>query len=308
MQVANLINSAIANAEKHKGTFTGTARITQSRRKVQNQVDTGEDQNTGFFHKIMAVKQKKETIKYYMIVQLTERWKGCSQEMLASILQVSLTNEQQSMLSQNVTEEEIRKAIFLQSSEKAPGLVGNNAHFFKITWIIVEKDVIVAITIFFQHGEMFPVFNSTAIALVPKSQSLTSILEFRPISCCLVIYKAITRILTNRMHSRDSGVSQETLDLAIAHGVLSHPPKCKKVGSLWIAWIRSYMLKGRSKWEIFIKPSYRWGVNELLKQRSVASRFLMLPTKDRLKSWGMTVDEDCVSWTWMIRKVSSSGQ
>ena len=42
-------------------------------------------------------------------------------------------------------------------------------------------------------------FNSTVIALVPKSQSPNKIKDYRPISCCSIIYKCITRILTTRM-------------------------------------------------------------------------------------------------------------
>ena len=51
---------------------------------------------------------------------------------------------------------------------------------------------------------MFFVFNSTNIALVPKVQSLCTIKDFRPISYCSMVYKCITKILSNRLISHMS--------------------------------------------------------------------------------------------------------
>ncbi|XP_039010000.1 uncharacterized protein LOC120138638 [Hibiscus syriacus] len=46
---------------------------------------------------------------------------------------------------------------------------------------------------------LLPAFNATAIVLVPKSLNACLAKEFRPISCCSVVYKTITRILVNRL-------------------------------------------------------------------------------------------------------------
>ncbi|GKC20252.1 RNA-directed DNA polymerase, eukaryota, reverse transcriptase zinc-binding domain protein, partial [Tanacetum coccineum] len=52
---------------------------------------------------------------------------------------------------------------------------------------------------FFLNGKLPREVNSTLIALIPKVQDSKSVTDFRPIACCNVIYKCISRILTNRI-------------------------------------------------------------------------------------------------------------
>ena len=124
-----------------------------------------------------------------------------------------------------------------------------------------------------------------------------------------------------------------------------------KSGSIWIAWIQEYLLKGRSLWDQEeTQNGGSWAWKKLLKLRSLAQRFIIkqdgremwkfhgnkysaaavwreirpkkekvawhrliwspfvmpkhaiiawmailnrLPTKDRLKSWGLVMEEEC---------------
>ena len=47
-----------------------------------------------------------------------------------------------------------------------------------------------------------------------------------------------------------------------------------KSGSLWIAWIETYVLKGRSIWEVSNTQTSSWNWKKLLQLRNLASRFI----------------------------------
>lgn len=56
-----------------------------------------------------------------------------------------------------------------------------------------------AIAEFFRNGRLLKDLNSTTIVLIPKSIAACRLGEFRPISCCNLVYKVITKIIANRL-------------------------------------------------------------------------------------------------------------
>ncbi|XP_074305757.1 uncharacterized protein LOC141640979 [Silene latifolia] len=110
-----------------------------------------------------------------------------------------LTEELQHMLNQNVTPEEIRKALFSIDKNKSPGPDGYSSGFFKQAWGIIQQDFTRAVADFFRTGKLLKEINSTVIALIPKKENANTVLEYRPISCCNTIYKTISKILPNRL-------------------------------------------------------------------------------------------------------------
>ncbi|GJR84402.1 RNA-directed DNA polymerase, eukaryota, reverse transcriptase zinc-binding domain protein [Tanacetum coccineum] len=98
-----------------------------------------------------------------------------------------------------ITDEEVKHAMFQIDDNKAPGPDGYSASFFKKAWSIVGKDVCLAVKEFFDTGKILRKINSTLIALVPKILTPMKVSDFRPIAFCNVIYKYISKILTDRI-------------------------------------------------------------------------------------------------------------
>jgi len=90
--------------------------------------------------------------------------------------------------------------------DKAPGPDGFTAKFFKKSWEIVGADVVKAVQSFFSSGRLLGQVNATIISLIPKVPHPETPSQFRPISCCNVLYKVITKILANRIKPILSGL------------------------------------------------------------------------------------------------------
>ncbi len=59
--------------------------------------------------------------------------------------------------------------------------------------------MVAAIQSFFESCVLLKEVNATILTLVPKKPNASSMGDFRPIACCNVIYKCITKIISNRM-------------------------------------------------------------------------------------------------------------
>lgn len=139
---------------------------------------------------------EKEIVRFYKNLQ------GTAANNLRDIDRASmrrgpqLNTDDVDHLIREVSDDEIRRAVFGINDSKAPGIDGFNAKFFKVTWHIIKADFTAAVKHFFRDGVLFPPINCTTLTLIPKKSNANTMGDYRPIACCNVIHKIISLILT----------------------------------------------------------------------------------------------------------------
>ncbi|KAJ0935111.1 putative RNA-directed DNA polymerase [Helianthus annuus] len=111
----------------------------------------------------------------------------------------ALDSNAAAFMIRQVTREEVKSAMFSIGENKAPGPDGYTSAFFKNSWEIVGDEVTKAILEFSNNGKLLQQINHTIIALVPKVANPNSVSDYQPISCCNVLYKCISKIITERI-------------------------------------------------------------------------------------------------------------
>ncbi|KAL4369287.1 hypothetical protein GQ457_05G000700 [Hibiscus cannabinus] len=195
------------------------------RQKSRSQSIKEGDQNSAYFFRKVAVRQKKNNVHCLLNShgQKLESYEDISSELidyfsgtlgvkdanvqgvpdslLKEILGCELEDEVREAMLAPVTREDVRVVMFGMNGNKAPGPDGFSAKFFQVAWKIVGADVTQAVLYFFSSCSLPAAFNSTILTLVPKVEVPAHATDFRPIACCSTIYKCITKILTNRLKS-----------------------------------------------------------------------------------------------------------
>ncbi|GJV32713.1 RNA-directed DNA polymerase, eukaryota, reverse transcriptase zinc-binding domain protein [Tanacetum coccineum] len=139
---------------------------------------------------------------------------------LTSIKSLKEEGDEAIDMIREVTNKEIKDAIFDVGDNRAPGPDGYSSLFFKRAWNIIGNDVCAAIKEFFVSGKMLGELNATLITLVPKIQTPSRVSEFRPIACCNVLYKCISKILTNRIKNALEKLVQDNQSAFIPRRVI----------------------------------------------------------------------------------------
>lgn len=180
------------------------------------------DDNTHYFHNVMKERRGRNRIVQLedendnnvdqyedierVVVNFYKRLLGSREELIAIdprvVARGPIVNREDALeLIREVTKEEVDKAMFSIQDEKAPGIDGYNAKFFKVHWDILKEEIYFAIFEFFKKGVSLSSWNCTLVTLIPKVSHATKVKDFRPISCCSVLYKIIAKILASRLQN-----------------------------------------------------------------------------------------------------------
>lgn len=178
------------------------------------------DRNTRFFHDLVKRNATRNTITSVKLQngQRTKTWAETTDQFVqfySDLYGVDidcrpvefdifswgpiLTSDVHAALTKDITCSEIKEAIFDIGDDKAPGPDGFTSCFFKKSWDVVGPLVCDAVLEFFKHGKILKQLNHTIISLIPKTSHDPTVSDYRPISCCSVIYKVITKILASRL-------------------------------------------------------------------------------------------------------------
>uniref|UniRef100_A0A803NSB0 Reverse transcriptase domain-containing protein n=1 Tax=Cannabis sativa TaxID=3483 RepID=A0A803NSB0_CANSA len=176
------------------------------------------DQNTKYFHR--AAINRKSFNKISKLKDSSGNWKDwengladvvvdyfsslfiatkLGSDMVIQCIQRRVTTQINEELHQPILAEEVRKAVFSMHPDKSPGPDGMTPAFYQKCWDIIQLDIVNVVQDFFTTGEFGSACGDANVVLIPKKKVPESMVDLRPIALCNVLYKIITKVMTNRM-------------------------------------------------------------------------------------------------------------
>ncbi|CAB4314237.1 unnamed protein product [Prunus armeniaca] len=114
-------------------------------------------------------------------------------------VRATVTSQDNMSLSKPVLEDEVLVVVKQLDPIKSPGPNGFTGSFYQKFWSTIGGDILRLVQSFFHYGWMHKKLNHTHIALIPKVTNPRRMTQWRPISLCNVVYKIISKVLTNRL-------------------------------------------------------------------------------------------------------------
>jgi hypothetical protein len=103
------------------------------------------------------------------------------------------------LLCNEFSEEEVKPALDSIGDLKAPSPDGMPSVFYKRFWENIGDKVVLEVLAVLNGGPMSEGWNEMCVVTVPKIKNPESMKDMRPIILCHVIYKLVSKVLTNRL-------------------------------------------------------------------------------------------------------------
>jgi len=117
----------------------------------------------------------------------------------------------------------VEEAIKEMPNGKAPRPNGFTINFYKACWEIVMTEVWEVVEDSRRSSSILKSLNSTFLALILKEEEANTPSKFHPISLCNVLYKIISKIISNRMKPILPGIiSEEQSDYVEGRQILDN--------------------------------------------------------------------------------------
>ncbi|XP_059288975.1 uncharacterized protein LOC132042454 [Lycium ferocissimum] len=110
-----------------------------------------------------------------------------------------IKEEDNVLLADQPTMEEVKKAIFELSGDSACGPDGFSGIFYQNCWEVIKVDVVNVVKAFFEGQTLPKSITHTNLVLLPKKNVVETFSDMRPISLSNFINKVISRVVHDRL-------------------------------------------------------------------------------------------------------------
>ncbi|KAJ1702528.1 hypothetical protein LUZ63_002307 [Rhynchospora breviuscula] len=105
------------------------------------------------------------------------------------------------LLQAQPTDEEITRTLFCLHPNRAARPDGVNARALQSFWAMLGPTVLNQVNEIFSSARIPSDMAKSNLILVPKKEILITIMDYRPISVCNILYKLVSKLLERRMQS-----------------------------------------------------------------------------------------------------------
>ncbi|KAL4351250.1 hypothetical protein GQ457_06G036320 [Hibiscus cannabinus] len=186
------------------------------------------DKNTRYFHIVASTRRRKNSIDKLSVgsrvVTKPEKIKAEVEDHFQKIynnvntikaehlncnLKV-LSVEDANKIEEPFSIDEIWSVLLATDGSRAPGPDGFNMNFLKRFWLDLKEEICQFFSDFY-HGKLsVRPFNHSFIVLIPKTDNLASLEDYRPISLVGSVYKLLAKVLAARLNRVSNDVIGES--------------------------------------------------------------------------------------------------